>query len=476
MPDKKNLSLYVTAEDYDAWAGPDWPAYQDYLQGANGNDQLIQKEIQQFTDLKIRDGIRFPILQKPACQSKWTWSTLWLNEQASSSCHRAGKNYFDLDNFDQFHNLPKKIQDREMMLRGQWPETGGCSYCREIEEAGGWSDRQHNNEIRGLTPVELESDQGAVRVSPRLVEIFAYNTCNMSCLYCNANLSSKIQNENAKFGRFDKGGVHIPVMTVHETKKEFLQKFLHWLQNNMMQLKRLHLLGGETFLQHNLVEPVLDVIEHHPNPDLELCMFSNLMVPDKNWNQYMHRIQQLHRNGCIKIFDLTVSIDCWGREAEFVRWGLDLAQFERRLLWAVQQPQDWLRITVNQTICSLTMRTMPELMGKITEWQRHRPIGQYFEFVNWDGIPNGFGQWLHPKWFGWQFWQADVERILAAVPQHTAQQLDVYQRLDGIFTLLRQNPDPDPEMIKKLHIYLDEMDRRRGTQWRSIFPYLDTHA
>ena len=30
----------------------------------------------------------------------------------------------------------------------------------------------------------------------------------------------------------------------------------------------------------------------------------------------------------------------------------------------------------------------------------------------------------------------------------------------------------DPIQIAKLHAYLDELDRRRSTDWRSLFPYL----
>lgn len=81
------------------------------------------------------------------------------------------------------------------MLKGEWPQ-GGCSTCKVVEDAGGWSDRQHNLEIRGLTPPELLRDPTALFVSPKIVEIFAQNLCNLSCVYCNGNLSSKIEQEN----------------------------------------------------------------------------------------------------------------------------------------------------------------------------------------------------------------------------------------------------------------------------------------
>ena len=35
----------------------------------------------------------FPIKQAPACQLKWTWSSLWLTEGTTASCHRCKKNF-----------------------------------------------------------------------------------------------------------------------------------------------------------------------------------------------------------------------------------------------------------------------------------------------------------------------------------------------------------------------------------------------
>ena len=197
-----NLRLYITPEDYAVFAGPDWPSYEDLLAGRLTELDHINQEVQEFVDIHRRQGIRFPIRSATACQSKWTWSTLWLNRLATSSCHRVNPVPFALDELENFHNIPRKIKDREMMLAGAWP-GGGCEYCRDMERAGGWSDRQHNLEIRGLTPPELETDATATHVTPRLVEIFAQNTCNLACIYCNATLSSKIEQENRKFGRFE---------------------------------------------------------------------------------------------------------------------------------------------------------------------------------------------------------------------------------------------------------------------------------
>ena len=41
-------------------------------------------------------------------------------------------------------------------------------------------------------------------VTPRLLEVYFSNLCNMSCTYCSAKFSSVIQHENEKFGEFTK--------------------------------------------------------------------------------------------------------------------------------------------------------------------------------------------------------------------------------------------------------------------------------
>jgi len=460
-----NLHLYVTKDDYAVMQGPDWPSYNNFLSGHRGVLPEIQQEIAEFVQQQKTQGVKFPIKTATACQSKWTWSTIYLNQLSTASCHRVNPVPFALEDFDNFHNIPKKIADRELMLKGEWPQ-GGCEYCKDIEHAGGWSDRQHNLDIRGLTPPELLTDPAATHVSPRIVEIFAQNTCNLSCMYCNGNLSSKIEAENNKHGDFYRNGVAIPVISKPTAAaQEYFERWLKWLENNIQNLVRLHLLGGETFLQHELMTSVLDIIERKPNPDLQFCIFSNLNVPDSAWDRYIPRIRDLQAAGNIQVFDLTASIDCWGPEQEFVRTGLNLERFEQRFAWASEQ-DSWLRLNANQTVTAMTVRTMPDLIKKIDQYSQHKHIGHYFQFYT------GPQMFQHPKTYAWDFWAKDFERILAAMPQRTADQQEAIPRMQGLQSLLQQQTSHNYQDIDRLLIYLDEMDRRRGTNWRDLFSYL----
>lgn len=451
----------IDKKDYDEHRGDSWPSWDEYLAGAYTGITEVDKELDEFTEKFRTQGKYFPIKTATACQSKWTWNTLWLNEARDSSCHRAGWDVITVDNFN-LHNGPNKLRARKKMLEGEWP-GGGCEYCRDIEQAGGHSDRHHNNLIPGLTPEEVENgDLNAVVVTQRIQEIFADNTCNLSCIYCNSNLSSKIEQENNRYGEFKQKGVWLKdTLANKQDNKELYAKFLDWLTDNVHHLRRLHLLGGETFIQHKLMTDVLDILERKPNKELKLCIFSNMNAPEKYWQLYIERI----RNLPIKGFDLTASIDCWGPQQQYVRYGLDLEIFEQRLVWASEQG-DWLTLNINQSITNMTIKTMPDLIKVINKYNQQKHIGHYFEFYI------GPEQYQHPKIFAYDMWEEDFKSIYSEMRSDTTEHKEVFTRLQGLEKQLKTVNKHDYNQVENLHIYLDELDRRRGTDWRSLFPYL----
>jgi hypothetical protein len=462
------LKLYVNEDEYNTWRNQwysQWPTYDNYLKGHKANDASVQEALDEFVKDQIDSGITFPIKQQPACLWKWTWSTIYLNRLKTASCHRTQLWPIDINNFDNFHNVPEKIKAREKMLNGEWPGHG-CEYCRDIENAGGLSDRVHSLTRRNAAPVELITNPTATSVTPRVVEIFAQNTCNFSCVYCNDSLSSRIQQENIKYGAFKSNGVSIPVYPIPETTKEVFDKFITWIDNNIQQLTRLHLLGGETFLQHDLMTQILDIIERKPNPDMTLCVFSNLNVPEKYWNLYLGRIKDLASRGHIQKMDLTASIDCWGPQQEYVRSGLDLVKFEERMAWACEQGS-WLHLNINQTVTAMTIKTMPDLIKKIAHYSKIKNIGHWFQFYT------GPHMFQHPKIFSYQEWATTFDEIYVEMRTDTYEQRDAIPRMQGLQRLLEQQTENDWEGIGQLQTYLDELDRRRGTNWRDLFPHID---
>ena len=125
---------------------------------------------------KIYPGYEiFPVKTDTSCILKWSWSSINIEHKTTSSCHRNAAVPIDPDKFEDFHNHPIKIQDRERMLAGEWPEDGrGCEYCKNVEDHGGTSDRQlwsARSHVATKIPPELFSNPRATQVTPTILEV-----------------------------------------------------------------------------------------------------------------------------------------------------------------------------------------------------------------------------------------------------------------------------------------------------------------
>jgi len=415
----------------------------------------------------------FPKITDPQCQLKWNWSTIWINEGTTNSCHRCLRVPLDRDNFDNFHNLPHKIKEREIMLSGKWPtvENGGsghCNFCKKVEDVGGISDRKGMLTIPNQVPKELLFDPKATKVTPKILEIFMNDTCNLKCTYCGTKDSTQWQSEIKKFGELkDHKGKVIPGFTIPHKSKEktrfFFEKTLKWIQKNGNELSRLHLLGGETFYQSELQE-VLDVLKKLKNPNLEFNIVSNLMVKEKVFKNYIAQIKSLCKNRNIGRFDLTASIDGWGPEAEYARTGLKCDHFEKLFAYAVNEK--WISLNCMITLSAFTVKSLPLLIEKIKHYRKiNKKILIRFGFVN-------SKKYLHPSIFGYDFWKEDLKNIKKAIPTDNKIDILLSQTIADAFRSIT-NAYPDRELIKTFKIYLDQLDKRRATNWRQVFPYLD---
>lgn len=403
----------------------------------------------------------FPIKTETACQLKWTWSTIHLYTGETNSCHRVNETKLDPYNFGNFHNTEKKLADRQLMLNGQWP-SGGCEYCRDIEDVGGKSDRQFHLDIPNLVPPELDSNINAIEVTPRIVEVYLDNVCNMSCIYCEDKFSSRIYNENLKHGNYKHKTLEIKNTSTRTDDFNLINlQFWNWMEQHYQSLRRFHVLGGEPFFQDQF-ETCLEFLEQHKNPELEFNVVSNLKVSKTKLENFLERIKKLLVNRRIKRFDLTCSIDCWGDEQEYIRYGINMADWKQNFEYLVKQR--WITLNVNQTITVLGMKTIPNLIRYINQQRQHREIGHYF--MNCTNRPH-----LYPGIMGAGFFDQDFAAILAEMPDDLWQQKHAKSLMQGL-QLELNSKQKNTEQVENLIYFLAEIDRRRGTNWQKVFPWL----
>jgi organic radical activating enzyme len=403
----------------------------------------------------------FPIKTDTACQLKWTWSSIYLYTGTTNSCHRVATTVLTTDTIENFHNLPKKIADRQLMLNGEWP-TGGCEYCKKIEDAGGSSDRMMQLNVPNLVPPELDQDVSATQVTPRIVEVYFDNVCNMACVYCEDRYSSKIQQENRRFGRFEKNGLIIDnTNQQHDQQVELTDKFWQWMEQNYTTVRRLHILGGEPFYQKQF-DVCLDFLYNHKNIDLEFNIISNLMIEPAKFRQHIERIKKIVAAKKIKRFELTASIDCWGPEQEYVRYGLNLEQWKKNFEFLVKEK--WITLNINQVISALTIKSMPGLIEYVNLQRSTREIGHHL-------ITVVHPSYMNPDIFGPGYFDKDFDLTLDLMPTDTWQQKEIKKYMSGV-KLQVASAKKNPQEILKLRTYLDELDRRRNQSWQETFPWL----
>jgi organic radical activating enzyme len=403
---------------------------------------------------------RFPIHTATACQLKWTHSTVFLTQLKTSSCHRVEHDKFDLDTFD-FHNTPEKLLARQQMLKGQWPGHG-CEHCRNIEDAGGTSDRILHLDFPGIhSPPELDTDLTAVHVTPRILEIYFSNTCNLKCIYCFPDLSSQINQENKKFGEFQSNGVHIiDYLPLPEEFSQAHKKMFEWLDKNIYTLNKLLVLGGEPFIQKQTQE-LLDFISQRELPNLDLVIFSNLTIEHEKFKRQIDQLKQIEKTSKLNQINIIGSIDCWGPQAEYIRNGLDLNLFEKNFDFLVYETNFVLNI--NSVLSPLTVPSMPELVEKINHWSETR-------IIYWSMMKTGGRPYLHPTIFGDQLLDLGFNTALNTFKTFNDPEKTSY--LDYFRGIAKEIEQSSSDIIKQkqLKIYLTELDHRRNTDYTKVFP------
>lgn len=399
----------------------------------------------------------FPIRNDTACVYKWAWNTFRLYNATSSSCHRINPVTVPLDKFDDFHNTPEVLNDRQKMLAGEWPGRG-CEYCENVEKQGGVSDRLYHNDIPGLTPVDFDL-LGDQRVTPRIVELYLTNTCDLACVYCLPGFSSRINDELKKYGPYPIGIVPIKQLS---NRDQYFTAWLNWLDQNYQHLDRVSILGGEPFLQKEMWS-ILEFVGTKKNQNLTISVNTNLNASPDTVKRFVETCKNLIVNKKIKRVHIDASLDCWGPQAEFIRDGLDLKRWQENFEYLITHK--WLSISVHQVVTALSIGTAFEFQQRIAEYKIQNPkITQAYHMVD-----SGYEEIYHPGMFGAAFFKDKLHTLLEHYPIATEWDIETRKRLEGI-CLMIDAEKPDPLRLSKLCATLDMIDQRRNTDWKKLFP------
>lgn len=406
----------------------------------------------------------FPIKKNPACLLKWSQVSLYLWENTSSSCHRNIGMKIP-ENFD-FHNTPITLEHRQKMLNGQWPSDGqGCEHCRDQEAYGGISDRIQwlkNDYNKRYVPQELYANSDLVNVKPTQLSVHFNNRCNLKCLYCGPNLSSSWVKENLKYD--ENKDYNIDPWLLDSGYKQRLEQFYEWMEENYSSLKAFDILGGEPFIQTECFD-CIDWMIDHPNLECDVEIYSNFQVKPELFKRGMEKIRKLAST--VNEVLIVGSIDCFGLESEYIRYGHDWATFEENWNYLMHECPE-VKPTMNWTVSSLSIPYTAELVKKVIGWNKIRYINvNYNKCVD----PIIYDPHIMPPGTYKEYFNE-----LTELNEVLYKNNELYKNyVKGIFNEIDSSPS-QPHKIKELKEQLTKLDSRRGTDWHQTFPWLvDIH-
>jgi len=329
-----------------------------------------------MNDSEYRQQVLDPI-SASFCAAKWYNATIWLGSGMTTSCHHPPAHLVDKDkvrtNPGLLHNTAQKKADRAQMLAGDRPP--GCEYCWKIEDMGrdAVSDRVYKSKIY---PIE---DINAARNTPwdqdvnlRTLEIAFDRTCQLACSYCNPAFSSSwvrdIRRAGPYTGLISDGRNHFThthdsaqLYTVNEVNP-YIDAFFAWWETDLHRsLQELRITGGEPLMSAH-VWRLIDWFKSNAGKSSTRLAINSNLGPNTDIPRLIAATKDLP-------IDLYTSCESTGSAAEYIRSGLDYAQWQHNVETLLKSGQ-FRGIHVMNTINALCLTTLADFLDYIVELKK----------------------------------------------------------------------------------------------------------
>ncbi len=433
------------------------------------------------------------------CLAKWTQTTIHLGVGHTHSCHHPNTHLISIAEVNQdpsvLHNTPYKKEIRKEMLSGKRPAE--CRYCWKIEDLKNtelFSDRVLKSNESWSEPYfnEVLTAGAEQNFNPKYLEISFSNVCNFKCSYCMPSVSSQWTEEIERYGPYPTSTQFNTLAIDHRAKKipipvrehnPYIEAFWKWFPVIYKDLHTFRITGGEPLLDKNTIK-VLDFIIENPNPNLVLSINTNLCVPDTLYDNFIEKIKFITLNNKVKDVILYTSCEAYGSSAEYIRFGMDykkwISNFQKYL---ANVPGG--KVTVMATYNALSISTFGNFLNDMLKIKKvagllsssrskestvhidipylttptHQSVKILTkEFVPFIDLQIQFMEKSHMSVSRFGFNDHEIHKL---------------RRIKSIIEESISTPDRDVAVNRRdFVIFVDEHDRRRGTNFLETFPEL----
>ena len=288
-----------------------------------------------------------------ACSRSWTDVNVDFKRGTIGHCCKSTYYKFPVEYTPDFFTNSKRIQKRRQdTLNGI--QHSNCNSCWTDIKNGVTPAKDWMNEWSDFNDAKIDEPQ------VNYIEVDLDNTCDLSCLYCSADASSKIAQEEGVKG-------------IDKTREKDIENFKVWLKdtvNNSTTPITISFLGGEPTASKLFYE-LIDYIMTLDTSDVTIQMTTNC-------NSKAHLFKKLLNamDKCQCKWQINISNESFKDDSTLIRYGLDWDRFEQNLrTYASHKKVKY--ISFDATMTSIALPTF----SKYIEW--------IFDTMSDYGPPNG---------------------------------------------------------------------------------------
>lgn len=461
-------------------------------------------------DHYIKTKRQLEVISPTACIAKWHQVTLHLGTGTNHSCHHPMPHHIPIEELENnpsaIHNTLHKKQQRKLMLEGERPQE--CDYCWRVEDSAKEKGHDAQSEIFS-DRITKSSEPWAqaqfasvtkmpwdANVNPAYMEVDFDTTCNFKCMYCSPSYSTTWMQEIKQHGAYNLPGFsfnsvdHLKVGTglpiLQNEHNPYIDAFWKWWPDAVKDLHTFRLTGGEPLLSKHTFK-MLDYLIDNPQPQLEFSVNSNLGAPKEVIDKFIEKMGIIVDQKCVKDFKLFTSNEAHGKKAEYIRFGLNYSEWYNNVDRVLSEIPDS-KVTIMSTYNILSVTSFTDFLKDMLALKLEYADPKYRQLPLAVDIP----YLRHPQFLAaWVLTENFLEKVSDSVtfmyknqefsgwyPLATKGFYDYeIHRMERLYyTMLHALGVNKPENVQgriNFYHYIQEYDRRRGTNFINTFPELE---
>ena len=411
---------------------------------------------------------------KAFCILPWIHMHVWPNGNAMPCCIADSDQPFGNlkeNKIEEVWNSDRYKELRLAMLNGE--KLDCCRRCYELEDSTYiWTLRKNHNQWFGdkhFDLVEKTKPDGSIdEFRMAYLDIRFSNICNMKCRSCGPELSSQHAKEfkelygEHELARMLKNDGKIVVNIAHENN------FWEDLQKYLPDVEEVYWAGGEALITDEHYK-ILDYWLANNKKDVRLrytTNFSNFRYKQKSIIEYWKEFSDIQ---------VSASLDCNGKRAEYSRHGTDWQQIEKNRFEMLERvPHVYFELT--PTISLYNVWNWPDFhmdwvergLVDIENCRLNMLTGP--DFMRIDIIPDDIKIELRAKYLDYKSWAFD--KIKDRAKQKPEIIKDVIGKIDSVIQFLNTGK-LNKEKLKQFFNNNHHLDQYRKEDFWTVYPEME---